>query len=594
MRWKHSKEYRQVGITAFLVVAASMLLYFLLFRTSSLGAVISKILTVLNPVIYGFFIAYILNPQETVIENAAYKLLHRFGVKPGFKWKKSVRLTCVVLSLLILILIIYGLISTIMPELVRSVRNIIYNFQNYANNINHFIDTYLHINQELDEQTTAMISEYAIKIQEWLLSNLNPRIDSIADNLRSGVMSFVAFLKNFFLGMIISMYILVSKEVLLARFRRIIYSVFPVKTGNRILFNIRFMDEKFGGFFVGKLIDSVIIGIICYFCCGLLNMPYLVLISVFIGVTNLIPFFGPFIGAIPTTLLIFVVSPVKALIFVIFIVVLQQFDGNFLGPRILGSSVGVSSFMVILAILIGGGVLGVPGMLVGVPLAAVISAFIQGHVLHRMRERKLPGDLNSYHNLQEINPITGEVIPLNFTKEDMSLYDWIRYRDDIVRSFDEPLREYSWERTMADIDREDAVIDGTYFIMKKKMEEQKLAAQKMAEQEPAAQKMAEQEPAAQKLPEQEAGDEAQAGPMDSERKTWKQNTPVQKDAELQTDEYLFAEPIPDERYTADQLIKEQTPAERQVDKPASEKQSDDIYVTRTEEEREWIDPKVLS
>ena len=578
MRWKHSKEYRQIGITAFLVVAASMLLYFLLFRTSSLGVGISKILTVLNPVIYGFIIAYILNPQETIIENAAYKLLHRFGVKSDFKWKKSVRLTCVVLSLLIFILIIYGLISTIMPELVRSVRNIIYNFQNYANNINHFIDTYLHINQELDEQTTAMISEYAIKIQEWLLSNLNPRIDSIADNLRSGVMSFVAFLKNFFLGMIISIYILVSKEVLLARFRRIIYSIFPVKTGNRILFNIRFMDEKFGGFIIGKLIDSVIIGFICYFCCGLLNMPYQVLISVFIGVTNLIPFFGPFIGAIPTTLLIFVVSPVKALIFVIFIVVLQQFDGNFLGPRILGSSVGVSSFMVILAILVGGGFLGVPGMLVGVPLAAVISAFIQGHVLHRMRDRKLPGDINSYHNLQEINPITGEVIPINYTKEDMSLYDWIRYRDEIVRSFDEPLREYSWERTMADIDREDAVIDGTYFI-KKKTDEQNPAGRKPAEQKPE---------------EQTAAAQVSTGNISAETMINEHTGSEEGTAKMHAVEQPSSEPMPGNRPAGEQISEETVPAEQQDAGTPPEKHSDEFYVTRTEEEKEWIDPKVVS
>ncbi|MBQ6385942.1 MAG: AI-2E family transporter [Lachnospiraceae bacterium] len=463
MNWRNNREAQQIAILAFLVVAASMVFYFFLFRTSSIGVGIGKVLSVLNPVIYGGVIAYILNPQQTVIENTIYKLLYKYDKKPGVKGKNAVRVASVFLSLLILILIIYGLGSIVVPEMVRSIRNIIYNFQRYVNNINTFINTFFKGNEQLDEQTTALINDYAGRLQEWLSSDLSPKIDFVADNLTTGVLSFVAFVKNFFLGMIISVYILAAKENLIARFRRVVYSVFSIKTGNRILFNLRFMDEKFGGFIIGKLIDSAIIGVICYFCCVILRMPYAILVAVVIGVTNVIPFFGPFIGAIPSTVLIFVVSPFKALIFIIFILILQQFDGNVLGPRILGSSVGISSFMVVLAILIGGGFLGVTGMVIGVPFAAVFSALFQGWMLRRMRDKNLPGDLESYHYLKEINPINHELIDEDNEKNDMSLYDRIRFRDEIVRSFDEPLKERSWERKMEDIEREDSEIDGTYY-----------------------------------------------------------------------------------------------------------------------------------
>ena len=256
-------------------------------------------------------------------------------------------------------------------------------------------------------------------------------------------------------------YILCAKEAHAARFKRLIYSVFSIQTGNRILFSFRFIDEKFGGFIIGKFIDSLIIGLITYVACSLMNMPYTLLISVVIGVTNVIPFFGPFLGAIPSVFLIFVTSPIKSLIFIIFILVLQQIDGNLLGPRILGDSVGVSSYLVILAILIGGGFFGVTGMIIGVPCAAVIVAVMQSRILRRMKEKGLPGDLESYHYLKEINPNTSEIITADFSDEEKGIYDRIRKRDDIVTSYDEPLRENTWDITMEQIEEEDALINGT-------------------------------------------------------------------------------------------------------------------------------------
>ena len=461
MKWDQDPRYRQIGLTAFIVIAASMLFYFFIFRMATLGSALEKVFSVLNPIIYGYIIAYILNPQETFIESLVYKMIHRAGWKPNKNAKKAIRLICTILAVAIAIFLIYGLMSIILPELLRSIRSIVNNVPSYAETINNFIDNTFQNNAELDEKTTSLITDYAGKIQDWFIKEFNPMVNSIANNVTYQVVSVVTFFRNLLLGIVISIYILCAKEAHAARFKRLIYSVFSIQTGNRILFSFRFIDEKFGGFIIGKFIDSLIIGLITYVACSLMNMPYTLLISVVIGVTNVIPFFGPFLGAIPSVFLIFVTSPIKSLIFIIFILVLQQIDGNLLGPRILGDSVGVSSYLVILAILIGGGFFGVTGMIIGVPCAAVIVAVMQSRILRRMKEKGLPGDLESYHYLKEINPNTSEIITADFSDEEKGIYDRIRKRDDIVTSYDEPLRENTWDITMEQIEEEDALINGT-------------------------------------------------------------------------------------------------------------------------------------
>ena len=460
MKWKPDKTYRTLGITAFLVVAASMLFYFLLFRTSTLGSGLSKVVSVLNPIIYGYIIAYILNPVMTVIENSIYKIIKKAELHPGKKRKKAIRIFSVFAALFLGILVVYGIVSSVLPELIRSVRSIIVNFQTYSDNVNTFISETFH-NPEIDETTSAIIGEVTDRIQSFFSSEMTPLLDTLASNVTSSLVGFATFIKNIILGIVISLYVLIAKEGLITRFRRFLYAMLPTDQANRTLHNLRFADEKFGGFLIGKIIDSVIIGFICYFMCLILKMPYAILISVIIGVTNVIPFFGPFIGAIPCTFLVFVVDPVKALIFVIFILCLQQFDGNFLGPKILGSSVGVSSYMVILAILIGGGFFGVAGMVVGVPLCALLTAAVQGVILRRMKAKGFPGDLESYHYVQQINPLTGEFNNETAERKDGSLYDRIRYRGPDVRSFDEPVTGRTWDRTMEQVEEWDAEISGT-------------------------------------------------------------------------------------------------------------------------------------
>ncbi len=455
--------YKRIGITAFLVIAASMLFAFLLFRGSTFFAGIQKFFEVVNPIVYGFVIAYILDPQMTFFESLIYTVIGKTKWKPQKKGKQTIRIISAIFAVLFAIWIVYELLALVVPELINSIRNIILNIPIYQRNINNFIDQYFSGNEIVDERTTELINNAIAQLQTWINDTATPQLNQLAGSLTSQIFDFVTFLKNIFLGLIVSIYVLISKESMVARLRRFIYAIFKIPTANRILSNLRFIDEKFGGFIIGKVIDSVIIGIICYVVLKVMGMPFTMLISVVIGVTNIIPFFGPFIGAVPAAVLIFVVNPIQALYFIIFIIILQQIDGNLLGPRILGSSVGVSSFMVIVAILIGSGFFGVLGMIIGVPLSAILTAVLEGFIMRQMAKKKLPGDLETYHYVDNINVKTKEIINESTERPTKNLYESIKYRSPELRAYDEPLESYPWERTMDEILAEDAQMQGKEY-----------------------------------------------------------------------------------------------------------------------------------
>ena len=217
-----------------------------------------------------------------------------------------------------------------------------------------------------------MYDEVTNQLENWLTTSLVPNVSTVISGLSSGLLSVVLALKNILIGVIVMVYLLNIKETLSAQGKKIIYSVLPLRMANQFIEELRFVHRVFGGFITGKLLDSLIIGIICFVCLNWMKMPYVLLVSVIVGVTNVIPFFGPFIGAVPSAFLILLVSPMKCLYFLIFIVLLQQFDGNILGPKILGQSTGLPSFWVLFSILLFGGLFGFVGMIIAVPLFAVI------------------------------------------------------------------------------------------------------------------------------------------------------------------------------------------------------------------------------
>lgn len=416
MKFRWDKKYLYWGITAFTVIAASVIFYYAIFRMPNWLAGVSQIVSIINPVIYGAAIAYLLNPLVKWFEKYTYKLLKRLNIKTEKKVKTIIRLFTVVLALMLAVLCIYGLLAMLIPEVIASITSIVENFPRYADNVEKWVTDMFSASSNWNPALLDMLEVFSVRIESWLSGDLLPQLQNILKNFSIGVFGFLRFLYNFIIGIIISIYILVGKENFAACGKRILYAFTSVGFSNSIIHNLRFIDEKFGGFFIGKLIDSAIIGVLCYIGSSILNMPYALLISVIIGVTNVIPFFGPFMGAIPSVLLIFVVSPIKGLYFAIFVLILQQLDGNFIGPKILGESTGLSSFMVIVAILIGGGLFGVIGMFVAVPFCAVLVAFGQLIMEHRLKEKRLPEDIELYKNLESIDPDSKDVVPLKVRK----------------------------------------------------------------------------------------------------------------------------------------------------------------------------------
>ncbi|WP_367933186.1 AI-2E family transporter, partial [Enterocloster citroniae] len=258
-------------------------------------------------------------------------------------------------------------------------------------------------NPDVQQAVMPYYEQAVEEFQKWLTEKLVPNMSMIIGQLSTGLLNVVTVVKNILIGVIVMVYFLNIKDTLAAQSKKIIYSVFKLKEANRIVSEVRFAHGVFGGFITGKLLDSLIIGIMCFFALKFLKMPYVLLISVIIGVTNVIPFFGPFIGAIPSAFLILLVSPMKCLYFLIFILILQQFDGNILGPKILGDSTGLPSFWVLFSILLFGGLMGFVGMIIGVPTFAVIYRLTSMYVSNSLVKKDLSSRTEDYLRLDHID-----------------------------------------------------------------------------------------------------------------------------------------------------------------------------------------------
>ena len=295
--------------------------------------------------------------------------------------------------------------SVLIPQLIDSVTMLIRNARYYYYKVYRWADTWLEANPEIGSWANDVLSDYYNNAVNTLTDTILPKAQEIATALTggiwTGIRSVVTFAMNFIVGIIISVYLLAMKEKSLARCCKVIYAIFRRETADLVLTGLHNTNQVFSGFVRGKLLDSLIIGILCFIGCSILKMPYTPLVSVVVGVTNVIPFFGPFLGAIPSAFLILLASPLKCLYFVIFVVLLQQLDGNVIGPKILGDSTGISSFWVIVAILVGGGFFGVPGMFFGVPVFACLRILIKWLMDRRLAKRGMPTEAGAYVERKE-------------------------------------------------------------------------------------------------------------------------------------------------------------------------------------------------
>lgn len=390
------------GLTAFLVVATSIAFYFALLRVTNLSNIFTKVLNVLQPVIYGCVIAYLLNPIVKFIDRHLTPVLEE-KIKNRGRAKKISRGMGVVLSILLLIMMIVLLCNLLIPELYFSIRNMIYTLPGQLN------DLVSRINEMATGKSTTStflrtaLNEGSNMLETWLRTELLPKTNELMSNLTVGVINVVSAVFDFLIGIIVSVYILFSRETFVSQCKKSVYALLSPGHANMVLHFATKSNEIFGGFIIGKLIDSAIIGVLCFFGMTILKMPYVVLISVIIGVTNVIPFFGPYIGAIPSTILIMLSNPMQGLYFVLFILVLQQFDGNILGPKILGNSTGLSAFWVIVAILLGGGLFGFVGMVMGVPTFAVIYYMVELFINSKLEKKHLPSDSVYYDPMSYVD-----------------------------------------------------------------------------------------------------------------------------------------------------------------------------------------------
>ncbi len=402
MKFRWEKKYLYWGITAFLVIVSSISFFVLLNKINVVVKGLGILATILMPFILGCSFAYLLNPIMDFIEKKwIIPLLQKQKNK---KFMRAARFISITISLIFALTILTGLSIMVIPQLFESIVHVVNNLPGYSANLESWVLDLVKSNVDLQVMLSEQFENLNILITDWAKTNLLPQINSIISSITSGVLGVLSVLKNIFIGLIISVYVLASKERFFAQSKRVLYAIFPVKASNVVLKTTRNCDKVFGGFIIGKIIDSAIIGVLCFIGMNIFSMPFPLLISVIIGVTNVIPFFGPFIGAIPSGLLILMIDPLSCLYFGIFILALQQFDGNILGPKILGDSTGLTAFWVMFAILISGGMFGFIGMLVGVPAFAVVYSIIAELVEARLKRRELPSKTSDYYDIDYINP----------------------------------------------------------------------------------------------------------------------------------------------------------------------------------------------
>ncbi|PWJ50778.1 AI-2E family transporter [Faecalicatena contorta] len=383
------------GMTIFVVIAACILFYFALLKLPVLSGIIKELFRVLKPIVYGLAIAYLLNPIVKFVESRLKPVLEK-KISSQRKVHGMARGTGIFTAIVILLFVIVALFNMMIPELYGSIRSMVITVPSQLNLLAGRIAEMNSQNTTLSLLLTNILKEGTEYIQTWMRSDLLGRINVVMSNLTVGVINIVSELLNAVIGIIVSIYVLFSKEKFASQCKKIVYAIFRPSQANMILHLTVKSNEMFGGFIIGKIIDSVIIGILCFVGLSLLKMPYTMLVSVIVGVTNVIPFFGPYIGAIPSAILILLTDPKMGIYFIIFIFVLQQFDGNILGPKILGDTTGLSAFWVIFAILLGGGLFGIIGMILGVPTFAVIYYIINMLINHMLEKKKLPVDTTAY------------------------------------------------------------------------------------------------------------------------------------------------------------------------------------------------------
>lgn len=395
-------KYVKEGLTLFAAGCALILAYYVVNNFRVVTGGLARLNDILMPFYMGIVMAYLLCP----IYNGTAKVIYRLN-KGRFKRPindlKLARVIATLISLTVLVVVVGGCIMMILPDLWESIMGLLQGLPDTMSGFIQWLRTNIEANPEALAFLAGKLDGLTDTVIEWAQEKMVPGAEAVLNNLSVGVIGTVGVVFDVFVAVIICVYVLNNKEMFIAQSRKLVLAIFKSERAQKIFELGHLTNETFGGFINGKIIDSVIIGIICFIAMTLLGLPLPMLVSVVVGVTNIIPFFGPFIGAIPSAIILLIIEPVSALKFVIMVLVLQQVDGNIIGPKILGKTTKLASFWVMFAIIVSGGLFGFVGMVLGVPMFAIIYTYISRAINGRLREKNLETDTLVYEDFSKYN-----------------------------------------------------------------------------------------------------------------------------------------------------------------------------------------------
>ncbi len=386
MKINWNNKYTTIAVYSFLVCCSVIIFYL---GISELGILIKKIngaLAIFQPFIIGFCIAYLLNFVLKFFENKFNNI--KFYNNMNLKNRRAISLLFTYLTAFLVIMLF---VKFVLPQVIDSIVGLVNDIPSYINETNRFVTGLLN-DLNINQKYLLKISQNFNQFINYLIkaaTNLFPLLGGVVTTIASSIW-------NIILGIIISIYMLSDKERFYGLSKKVIYGLFPNNFSENI-FKITYLSNStFGKFLMGKIVDSCIIGILTFFVLTICKMPYTILVSVIIGITNIIPFFGPFIGAVPSFIIILFVSPIKALWFLVIIFLIQQLDGNIIGPKILGDSIGISAFWILFSIIVAGKFLGIVGMVIGVPLFAVVYTLLKEFIEGLLKKKNMKTETKDY------------------------------------------------------------------------------------------------------------------------------------------------------------------------------------------------------
>lgn len=401
MREEHDRRYFKWGLTALVVIFISILLVVIFTNLPGFFALLGSIGKILSPLVSGIVIAFLLNPIFNFVDLRLRPLLLRRGMQEK-KAKTLSRAVALVFAFLFGGFVVYAFFAMLVPQLYESVMSIIESAPAYYQSLEKWAVNILEGNPEIRTYVEKVLETIQTYIQNWVKTSFLSDVQKVIATLTTSVMAVVKSITNSIIGLVASIYILWSKDTFQAQAKKMVVAAFKPAAADHLLDLGSNINRIFSGFIIGKIIDSAIIGVLCYICMTLMKMPYTALIATIVGVTNVIPVFGPFIGAVPSALIILLVDPLQAFYFVIFIIVLQQVDGNVIGPKILGNTVGISGFWVLISITVAASIFGFAGMLLGVPVFAVIYLIISDIVNSALRRKNRTTVTDDYYGIREV------------------------------------------------------------------------------------------------------------------------------------------------------------------------------------------------